>query len=1220
MKKRLLLFGFMAISVCTFSQSYIANWNFNSSVNDALTSTGTLVPSLGVGTISTIGGTSSTFAAGNTPDLNTTDNSGLNTTSYPAQGLSPKAAGIQLDIPTTGYNRVVLEFYQRLSNTAANTWVLQYTLDNTGLSTGGIVVWTDATTYTFTPAPTGTGDTWYYRSFDFSGISALNNNNLAAFRVVSNFDPISGQYLAARSTSTYSGGGTCRFDLVSLREAEGTASIATATNYQIVTESAGAVNVPVTFSNANNSAAKVVFELVNYSSGSFGSDFNWATTDTLTIPANFNGIVNFPISILDDSNAEKAESIILKIKPNKNALVSTTNYFQIIYVKDNDYQAPVATNEMNMTLLSSFSNGTGGTNSAEIVAYDSSNYRLYIANSIGAKLDIVDFSNPSTPVLLNSVSVTPYGNVNSVAVHNGVVALAIENASAQLNGSIVFLDEDGLFINQVQAGAMPDMITFNKDFTKVLTANEGEPNSTYSADPEGSITIVDLTPGYAALTNANVTTISLTQYNGQEVALRAQGIRVFTTSASVAQDFEPEYIAISDDNSKAYVSLQENNAMLVIDLTALQIDTLYPLGYSNYSNANAMDASDQTGQILITSLPVKGAYMPDAISYATINGQGYVFSANEGDSREFGSVVDANRISTLTLDPTVFSDQLILKNNRFAGRLNGLKYSGDTDNDGDLDEIHVMGGRSFSIWNAATGALVFDSKDLIEQVIANHPTFTAIFNASNSAGTPSLKNRSDDKGPEPEGITTAEINGEHFLFVSLERVGGAMIFNINNPAQPVYVGYYNNRSTSTSGPDLGAEGMIYISAEASPNGNSLVILANEVSSTLSIYQLNSCLEVANADLINGQNAICAGDTALLSIIGSSSNSIQWLFNDQPINGQTTNILNAQNAGEYQLFVSNTNYSCSDTTEAFDLVVNQLPIVQGISSDFEVCFGDSVVLNGQGAVNYSWTNGVTDQVVFTPTQTTYYVVNGTDSNNCTSADTLTVFVNSLPIVQANVNQNVICNGESVIFSGVGAQTYTWNNGIINGLSVLIDSTDTFVLIGTDFNGCVGSDTVSVVVNENPMISIGNDTTVCENHLPLVLNGPAGFASYSWNTNETTSTINANQTSTYVLTVEDQNGCSGNASLTLTVDGCLGIEELEASISVYPNPTNGLVTIQVNQFQGDYQIELIDAFGKVIEHKQLTSSETMIDLSNYATGVYTIKIASDEFTVLKRLVKE
>ena len=102
--------------------------------------------------------------------------------------------------------------------------------------------------------------------------------------------------------------------------------------------------------------------------------------------------------------------------------------------------------------------------------------------------------------------------------------------------------------------------------------------------------------------------------------------------------------------------------------------------------------------------------MPDAMSFATVNGTGLLFTANEGDSREFGSVVDANRISSSTfnsLDPTAFPDQTILRNNKFLGRLNALKYSGDTDGDGDYDELHVMGGRSFSIWNAETGALVF---------------------------------------------------------------------------------------------------------------------------------------------------------------------------------------------------------------------------------------------------------------------------------------------------------------------------------------------------------------------------------------------------------------------------------------------------------------------------------------------------------------------------------
>jgi hypothetical protein len=399
-----------------------------------------------------------------------------------------------------------------------------------------------------------------------------------------------------------------------------------------------------------------------------------------------------------------------------------------------------------------------------------------------------------------------------------------------------------------------------------------------------------------------------------------------------------------------------------------------------------------------------------------------------------------------------------------------------------------------------------------------------------------------------------------------------------------------------------------------------VILANEVSSTLSIYQLNTCLEVANADLINGQNAICSGDTAVLSITGSSSNSVQWFYNNQPINGETSNALNAQNAGEYQLFVSNTAYACSDTTEAFDLSINQLPIVQALTSDAEVCFGDTVVLNGQGAETYVWTNGVTDQVAFTPSLTAYYVVIGTDTNNCSSADTLTVFVNPLPVVQANVNQSVICNGESVIFSGVGAQTYAWNNGIINGLSALVNITDTFTLVGTDFNGCVSSDTVSVVVNEVPVISLGNDTTVCQNQLPLTLNGPTGYDAYAWNTNETTSTIDVNQGGNYELTVEDENGCSGSSTINITVDGCLSVDEMQEVVSVYPNPTEGIVVMNNLQVIGAETIIVTDAFGKTLSSINVSNDETIIDLSNYSNGVYFVQVYTEDQMILKKLLKE
>lgn len=992
MKKILLSIAFLSVAYLANSQSTVAFWSFNSLSNDATTSTGSILPEIGTASISTIGGTTNSFASGTASDPNSTDNSGFQTTTYPSASSNPKTAGIEFSINTTGYSNLILSFWQRLSNTAANTWVLQYTTD----ITSSTVTWVDAETFTFVPQPSGTGDTWYLRSKDFSSVTALNNNPNAAFRVVSDFDPISGDYLAARSTSTY-GGGTARFDLIELVEAAPIAKINATDNFVIVDESANTIQVPIQIVNGSTSPSRVAFALSSYSDAELDVDFTWVN-DTLDIPANTTGTVNFPITILDDNISERAERIILKIIGGVNINFSTSENYQIIYIKDNDYQAPTPTNELNMSLLTSFSNGLAGDNSAEIVAYDSTNYRLYIANSVAAKLDIVDFSNPSVPVILNSIDISTYGNINSVCVYNGTVAMAIENTQAQENGFVVFLNADGTFISQVTVGAMPDMITFNKNQTKILTANEGEPNDDYSLDPEGSVSIVDLTAGYAALTNANVTTIGFTAYNGMESDLIAQGIRIFSSSASVAQDLEPEYITISDDNLKAFVAIQENNALAVIDIASATIDTIYALGYSDYSTGNGMDASDKNGQVLIASAPVKGAYMPDAIAFAKIAGQGYVFSANEGDSREFGSVVDAERIKDLNLDETIFPDQHILMNDNLFGRLNGLTYSGDTDNDGDLDEIHVMGGRSFSIWNASNGQLVFDSKDLIEQITSVHPATAPFFNASNSTGNATLKNRSDDKGPEPEGVTTAVIAGNTYLFVSLERVGGVLTFNVNDPANPVYVGYYNNRTLAGSGPDLGAEGIIHISATASPNGNELVILANEVSSTLSVYQINTCAELAGAVIEAIETELCEGETASLSFTPEAGTTFEWIKNTTSLPTETNTSLTVSESGMYSIAVENATYACSAVSNTIEINVNANPIVN-LGNDITGCENISpVTLNAGNFATYNWSTGATTPTIQV-SSTGNYSVTVTNAANCSASDVIQVTIENCAGIEA-----------------------------------------------------------------------------------------------------------------------------------------------------------------------------------------------------------------------------
>lgn len=906
-------------------------------------------------------------------------------------------------------------------------------------------------------------------------------------------------------------------------------SAAISVNTQTVSETAGSVNVNVTFANANNNPAKVVFGLSSYSNAVRNVDFSYAN-DTLVIPANSNGTFPFTIQLTNDLLAERTERIIVKLIGTVNANI-IGNSFQIIHLTDNDYQAPVASNELSMSLLSSFSNGAEGTNSAEIVAYDSTNFRLYIANSVGAKIDIVDFSNPVTPVLLNSISVAPYGNINSITVYNGIVAAAIENTIPESNGSVVFFNANGVFLNQVTVGAMPDMIAFNNNHTKIVVACEGQPKTDYTIDPEGSIAIVDLTPGIVALTNSNVAIAGFTAYNGQEAALRAQGIRIFGPGSTAAQDFEPEYITFGDDNQTAYVSLQENNAMAVVNLNTATVTSIRPLGLMDYSTNNGMDASDQTAGVYISSVPVKGAFMPDAIAHATIAGQEYIFSANEGDAREYAALTDVARLSATSLDATAFPDQNILKSNQFLGRLNALQATGDTDNDGDKDEIHVLGTRSFSIWNAATGALVYDSKDLLEQITAAHPTLNGLFNASNTSGTAVSKNRSDDKGPEPEGVATAFINGNHYLFVSLERVGGVLTFNIDNPSEPVYAGYYNNRSVATNGPDRGAEGIIYISKEASPTNKALVLLANEISSTLSVYQVNTCVELAGATITAGQTAVCSGSSTQLSIPGNAQSSVQWYYNGAALPGETANTLTANQAGSYRVYVSNTALSCADTTVATTITILPLPVVDA-GADQSVCAGTSVTLSGLGAQAYTWNGGVTNNLAFTPGSTQTYTVTGTAANGCTKTDDVVVTVNSLPSTNAGVDQSV-CAGTTITLSGSGAQSYAWNGGVTDNLAFTPVSTQTYTVTGTGANGCTKTDQVIVTVKPLPTVSAGADQQACTGDQVTLIG--LGAISFTWNNGVTNnSAFTPASTQTYTVTGTAVNGCTNTDQVVVTVN--------------------------------------------------------------------------------------
>ena len=817
------------------AQNIITQWNFNSTTPDNNTGTGVTTPSIGAGTLSAISiGTASFNSGAGSSDPTTADNSGLGLTGFPAQGSGNKTAGIQFSASTVGRQNIVVSFDLRQSNTGTRHFTIQYTTDITATTP----TWVD-----FVADSTTAGDAFVNnRTYNFSAVAALNNNATAGFRVVASFRPGTSTYVAATTTSNYATTGTWRFDMVTVKDTVATqtpASVAFVGNKTTVTETTTTVNITANLTNGNSSPSSVNIELLPLSTATNGTDFTLPTSLTLSWPANANNVTqSLAITINNDALPENAEYFIVRFTNPVNVTLpaAATNHYTVM-ITDDDKQAPVASGALTLNYLSSFSNGAAGTNSAEIVAHDPATQRLFIANSVGAKIDIINFSNPAAATLINSISVTPYGNINSIAVRNGIVAAAIENAQPQQPGSVVFFNTNGTFISQVTVGVLPDMITFSPDGTKVLTANEGEPNLAYTNDPEGSISIINISGGVAGITQSAVSNATFTSYNAQAASLRAAGVRIFGyNNPTVAQDLEPEYIAFSADGATAYVTCQENNAIAVVNIATATVTEIRTLGTKNHSSpANALDVSDQGTAVELASWPIKGLYQPDAIASYSVAGQTYLVTANEGDSREYTPYVEAVRAGTASyvLDSTVFPYRDALKAN--IGRLNVSTASGDTDGDGDFDEIYAFGGRSISIWNATTGALVWDGGQDMELITSKHPQLGAIFNASNANNT--FKNRSDDKGPEPEGVTVATIGGHVFAFATLERIGGCLVYEVTDPANPVFVDYKNSRTIASYGGDQGPEGIVYISAANSPTGVPIVILANEVSSTLAFYSV-----------------------------------------------------------------------------------------------------------------------------------------------------------------------------------------------------------------------------------------------------------------------------------------------------------------------------------------------------------------------------------------------
>ena len=585
--------------------------------------------------------------------------------------------------------------------------------------------------------------------------------------------------------------------------------------------------------------------------------------------------------------------------------------------------AAVTPDSINLSFLGRYSAGIFAESAAEIPAFDPVNKRIFIVNAQKGAVDVLDATDPANPTLIDTLTaadVAADAVVNSIAYKGGYLAVAIEASPKTDNGFVALYDATTLeLLGSAQVGAQPDMLTFSPDGQYLLTANEGEPNNDYSVDPVGSISILSLTDDEIV----EVRTATFSSFNARRDELIQAGVRIFGPNASVEQDLEPEYIAISEDSTTAWVALQENNALAKIDIASATVTDILPLGYKDHGVAgNGLDVSDEDGEINITTWPgVLGMYQPDAIAAYSAGGNTYLVTANEGDSRAWGEDDDAYwagdaskgfveefRVKHLVhasgfdrragddlppqlrelaagalLNPTTFSycgataaapgdcreDELLGRltvawtdgyRKDAAGNPVMFDAAGNENVAGDrlmYDNLYAYGARSFSIRDA-DGALVWDSGDAFEQYIASAECMLGAnrdipcadyFNSNHDEGDV-FDNRSDNKGPEPEGVTIGKLGEKTFAFIGLERMGGVMAWDVTDPAAPEMVDYLNTRADWTTedtgsvladAGDLGPEGLVFVSAEDSPNGEALLIIGNEVSGTTTVYQINQVL-------------------------------------------------------------------------------------------------------------------------------------------------------------------------------------------------------------------------------------------------------------------------------------------------------------------------------------------------------------------------------------------
>lgn len=488
--------------------------------------------------------------------------------------------------------------------------------------------------------------------------------------------------------------------------------------------------------------------------------------------------------------------------------------------------------------LHNYDVGSFDSSATEVIAYDRISKRLYSTNKSKNAIDIISYSDFDKPGKIGSIDLNPYlGEVTGVDVYFGLVAVIGTASIPQLPGKLMFFDKDGLIQAQFAIGAQPEMITYTPGGNLVVIANEGAPTDDYLGDPWGSVSILDVSPGFNFVTQSDMKTV---YFDRLDTVAPDPGVRIFGNLGmqTAAQDIEPEFITINSAQTKAYVSLQENNAIAIVDLYGGSLDTVIALGYKDYTTIG-LDASDRANAINIgPHTNLYGMYQPDGLVTLTDNGTDYILSANQGAARDYSGYSEMKRVAGMVLNFPKFPTWPTIQHDTVLGRLHVTTALGDGNNDGIYDSLYCFGTRSFSVWDDNL-QLLWDSGDDFEQTLKllNASAFN-----SDDIDNNSRKSRSDDMGPEPTGIDIGEVDGKTYAFISLTKMGGIMIYDVTNPTSPQFVQYELNRdfsktATDPAAGDLGPSGITFVKAADNRRGLPLLFVANKVSGSISVYEM-----------------------------------------------------------------------------------------------------------------------------------------------------------------------------------------------------------------------------------------------------------------------------------------------------------------------------------------------------------------------------------------------